>query len=101
MTLIEVVFKIKEKEIVIKCSENENVYEVFNRSKKFINDNLNEFKLYFGGKLIEKEILIKDLLSEKYDNKIFIIIKPIINSINLKYKLSNQSSEISLFKKKK
>ena len=61
MTIKEVVFKLKEKETVIKCSENENLYEVFNNNKKFINHNFSEYKLYYEGKIIEQEILIKDL----------------------------------------
>ena len=99
MNIIDVIFKLNEKEEIIKCSANDRIYELFNKNKKNFNKNQIEFKLYFEGKKIRKEILIKDILKEKYinSNKLRIIVKPIIDSINLKYKLNTVTPSVNLF----
>ena len=98
MLNIEVVFKFQEKEIKsINSKENDNVYEIFNKNIDLKELKLKEYQLYYEEKLINEKTVIKDLANQS--KKIFIKIKPIINSINIRYKLKNQESKIALFGK--
>ena len=89
MSLHEIVFKFKGKETLIKCSENEKVYEIFKKNKKMINNELNEFQLYYDGKRIKDDTFIKDLV--KQSDKIIIIVKSIIDKINIKYQIIKEN----------
>ena len=98
MKKIEVVFKYKEKEVKsIYSDENDNVYEIFKKNNDFIEDNKTEYQLFFENKIINKKTAIKDLA--KKEQKIVIIVKPSIDSINIRYKMRNQESKINLFGK--
>ena len=89
MSLYEIIFKFKGKETLIKCSENEKVYEIFKKNKNLINNELNEFQLYYDGKRIKDDSFIKDLV--KQSDKIIIIVKSIIDKINIKYQIIKEN----------
>ena len=98
MLNIEVVFKFKEKEIKsINSKENDNIYEIFNKNIDLKELKLKEYQLYYEEKLINEKTVIKDLANQ--NKKLVLIIKPIINSVNIRYKLKNQESKIALFGK--
>ena len=91
--MIDIVFIYKGSQTKIECEENERMINIFRKYASKLDINLNDIYFSYNGEKIIENFLIKELIQEK-ENKIITILVEDINKASQKLKESITNTSI-------